>query len=97
MDKYNIKLANQVYISLWQIVENKKLYDYSSAVDFAEQFFLDIEKLAIFPNRGFNLIDNFKARIYKNHLIIYEVLKNEVRVIDIVDPRQYTNTLKYYS
>lgn len=63
---------------------------------FFNGFYNDAKTLSIFPQRGLNLTNNLKAKIYKNHLIIYQILEVEVNIIDIVDPRQHSVAKKYY-
>ena len=97
MEKYNIKLVNQVYESLDNIYRHKKEYDEDSAINFVSGFFDEIEKLKYLPQRGSNKANSSKAIIYKNHLIIYNIKEhNIVIILDIIDPKQYTVAHKYY-
>lgn len=97
MEKYNIELANQVYISLDIIYQHKKEYDPQSAINFVSGFFSEIEKLSYLPHRGANKAHNTKGLIYKNHYIIYKIQSpNLVRILDIIDPRQDTIASQYY-
>jgi plasmid stabilization system protein ParE len=97
MENYNIEFANQVYISLDVIYEHKKEYDPLSAIRFVSGFFDEVQKLSYLPYRGINKANNTKGLLYKNHLIIYKIQEpNQVRILDIIDPRQYTIASKYY-
>lgn len=98
MKKYKIHIAEQAHDSLQIIVEHKLANtDKLTAKKFIDGFYKDIESLAILPYRGFNLDGKCKAKIYSNHLIVYQVLEpDEVRIIDIIDPRQYSVANRYY-
>jgi len=96
MEKYNIELANQVYLSLDAIYEHKKEYDQNSAINFVNGFFEEIKKLEYLPQRGINKAKSNKGLIYKNHLIIYNIHKsNSVRILDVIDPKQHTVAKNY--
>ena len=96
MQKFEINISEQAHNNLREITKNKILYDAPSALKFFNGFYNDIETLGVFPHRGFNLINDLKAKIYKNHLIIYQILNTEVNIIDIVDPKQHSIAKKYY-
>jgi len=97
MEKYNIELANQVYVSLDAIYEYKKKYDKNSAINFVNGFFEELERLKSLPHRGINKPSNNRALVYKKHLIIYHVQEpNKVLILDIIDPRQDSLASKYY-
>ncbi len=97
MKQYRLDVANQVYVSLAFIYEHKKEYDPLAANKFADGCLDDIKTLSYFPHRGFNLSDKYKAKIYKEHLIVYQIQEpNKVNVLDIIDPRQHTVASKYY-
>lgn len=97
MKTYKVKVANQVYDSLAVLFENKREFDEPSAKRFAEGCLKELSKLTTLPHRGSNLSRDYKSRSYQHHLIIYQIIEpDEVRVLDIVDPRQYTIASKYY-
>ncbi len=96
MQKFSINISEQAHNSLKEITKNKILYDASSTLVFFNGFYDDTKTLGVFPHRGLNLINNLKAKIYKNHLIIYQILETEVNIIDIVDPRQHSVAKKYF-
>ena len=96
MQKFEINISGQAHNNLREITKNKILYDALSALRFFNGFYDDIKTLGVFPHRGFNLINDLKAKIYKNHLIIYQILNTEVNIIDIVDPKQHSIAKKYY-
>ena len=97
MKQYKLNVANQVYDSLGAIYENKRKYDVPSAKRFAEGCLRELEKLSTLPHRGANLSGEYKSRSYQHHLIIYQIIEpDEVRVLDIVDPKQHTVASKYY-
>lgn len=97
MEKYKIEFANQVYISLDVIYEHKNEYDPLAAINFVGGFFDEVQKLSYLPYRGINKANNTKGLLYKNHLIIYSIQEpNRVKILDIIDPRQYTVANRYY-
>ena len=73
MEKYKIRLTNQIYLSLDSIYRHKKEYDLDSAVAFVDGFFNAVDKLSYFPNRGINKSGNKQGIVYKKHLILYHV------------------------
>lgn len=98
MKKYNIDIAEQAHESLRIIVKHKIEYaGKPSAKKFADGFYDDIKTLSILPHRGFKLSNNYKAKIYNDHLIVYKIIEpKSVRVIDIIDPGQHSVASKYY-
>ena len=98
MKQYSVHIAEQAHESLRQIVRHKIEYgDEQTAKRFADGFYSDTESLTTLPSRGFNLTKQYKAKIYKNHLIVYQIIEpNEVRILDLIDPRQHTKAKKYY-
>ena len=98
MKKYSVHISEQAHESLRQIVKHKIEYtDELTAKRFSDGFYSDTESLASLPYRGFNLSEQYKAKIYNNHLIVYQILEpDEVRILDLIDPRQHTKAKKYY-
>ena len=97
MEKYNIELADQVYVSLDTIYEHKNKYDENYAIGFVGGFFEEVKKLEYLPHRGFNMAGDNKAHVYKGHLIIYHIQEPElVLIIDIIDSRQDSIAKRYY-
>jgi len=99
MKKYNVEITNQAHESLDAIIEHKINYsdDLVSAYNFRSGFYEQGDTLSSFPHRGFNMPRGNKAQVYSNHLIIYQIIEpNEVRILDLIDPRQHTVAIKYY-
>ncbi len=98
MKKYKVHISEQAHESLRQIVKHKIEHaDELTAKRFSDGFYSNIKSLASLPYRGFNLSVQYKAKIYSNHLIAYQILKpDEVRILDLIDPRQHTKAKKYY-
>jgi len=96
VQKFEVYISEQAHDNLREITVNKIAYDAPSALKFFEGFYEDVKTLGYFPQRGFNLINNLKAKIYKNHLIIYQISDDKVNIIDIIDPKQHSLASKYY-
>ncbi len=96
MKKYHLKISHTFEENLKRIVSFKSKYDLNSANNFKNWVINILEDLEFLPNRGFNLANNTKSIIYKNHLIIYKVESDVVNIIDLVDPREFTYFQKYF-
>lgn len=99
MRKYSVEITNQAHESLDAIIEHKISHSKNliSAYNFRAGFYEQVDTLSTFPQRGFNIARNNKAKVYKGHLIIYHIQEPvKVSVLDIIDPKQDTIASKYY-
>lgn len=97
MQTFQIRIAQQFYTSLDELIDYREAFNPEFAEKFAFGVLEEITKLQELPFRGMNLGHQSKAIIYESCLVLYDINESDqsIDVFDIVDPRQHTKASKY--
>ena len=98
MKKYKIIRSIQLLSSLENLVINKTQFSPKYAEKFKEKVIDGISSLNVFPYIGKPIGYDRRAKVIDGHLLIYSIDEKSltVKVLTIVDPRQYLIAKKYY-